>query len=121
MKKFLFSLKAFVVFVGCSDVSSHRGVPSGIYVRSMESEFSIAQDTVVVTPQQYGWVQVRHNTAYNRIGEGPNDKKLKSTTFIARFNPVSKECLNPKTGDRYSFPEDGKSILYNGATYTAVP
>lgn len=121
MKKFLFSLIALVVFVGCSDVSSYRGVPSGVYVRSMESEFSVAEDSVIVTPQQDGWVQVRHNTAYSRTGEQPNNKKLKNTTFIARFDPVSKECLNPKTGDRYNFPQDGKSILYNGAIYTAVP
>lgn len=121
MKKFLFSSIAFVALVGCSDVSSSPNIPSGTFVRLMESEFSIAEDTVVVTPQQDGWVEVRHNTAYQRIEDGPDDKKLKTSSFIVQYKPEGKECINPKTGDRYSFPQDGKSLLYNGAIYTAVP
>lgn len=121
MKNFLFYLIAFVAFVGCSDVSSYRDVPSGIFVRSMVSEFSVAEDSVVVTPKGNGWLELRHNIAYQRIDKSPGQKQLKTSTFNARYEPKSKECINPKTGGRYSFPEDGKSLLYNGAIYTAVP
>jgi hypothetical protein len=122
MKPISLLVFALLGLTSCTFFFQDAEVPAGTFVRHMKSDFSVANDTIVVAAQRDGWVRVTHKTTFQRINEsgGFTDAQHKNNSFEASYDEAEKQFANPKTGAQYSFPEGSNTLVYNGASYKQV-
>ncbi|OLY94222.1 hypothetical protein SAMN05444008_105208 [Cnuella takakiae] len=121
MKPLLLCVVVSIFLIGCIARNSKVKLPAGIYVNQSESEFSIANDTVILKPEHDDWIYVRHLITYKRkLDHGFGPVKYSNTEFRARFQSEDKVVVNPRNGNRYSFPDVGGKLIYNGTMYLAL-
>lgn len=101
-----------LLLCGCTQIDTINGV----YVRPVESEYSIGEDSLFVS-QENGQVIIERHTGYQRIKDGRlsvKQVKLQHSVFMKAGN----EWQDNKTGVVLTIQQEG--ILLGTAAYQKV-
>lgn len=126
MKLTHLAFSAIAIMVSCKS-SDDRQEPwrlaEGTYVLQSKSEFSVADDTLVIKPVigQKGLFSIKRNISYQRTGakgEIPREKKQEVSTAI--WEPETTQLKEQKHGRFYSVSADGNQLLIGKTVYRKV-
>ena len=115
MKKLILVLWVCACFYACqSPAARTQAFIPGTYVCSGESDYSVANDTLLVTPLDAHHYQLERRTAYHAIRQGkrlPARHQVK--TYQALWDPLKQELDEQSDGLIFRFDAE-KGVLYAG-------
>jgi len=119
MKRTILSIIAVAgILVACHRISS--STITGTYTNHAESQFSIADDTLIIKSTGSDNIYtVTRNTGYRRIVNGkPDSLRHLSKKMTGTWDEQKQQLVILQTGSLFTFPPDGKSLLYGNSEYS---
>jgi len=124
MRKFM---KHFMV-IGMADIAACQSKSGkvqafieGSYVNHAQSEYAIADDTLVFTHTDANHYIITRNTGYQAIRDGKLlPKKFKHGKFDGIYDPQNRVLNETTTGRLFRFDPDKGVLLLNQAVYQKV-
>ena len=119
MKRTIISILAIAgILVACHSISSNT--LTGTYTNHAESQFSIADDTLYIAKTASDNIYtVTRNTSYRRIVNGkPDSLRHLSKKMTGTWDEQKQQLVILQTGSIFTFPPDGKSLLYGNSQYS---
>ncbi|HEY8929592.1 MAG TPA: hypothetical protein VIM55_10405 [Mucilaginibacter sp.] len=119
MRRIIVSILAVAgILTACHSINSRT--VAGNYINHAQSQFSIADDTLVIEPAGAENIyHVTRKTGYRRIMNGELDslrhllKKMTGT-----WDESKQQMVILQTGSIFTFTQDGKHLLYGESDYT---
>ena len=125
MKLYFFPFLVVPVVLSCANSNSlgSNETAEGTYVMQSKSEFSVAEDTLIITPVtgQKDLFSLKRSVGFQRItGKGVQAKELKQETATAIWEAGSSKLKEQKHGRIYSVSADRGQILIGSSIYTRI-
>ena len=126
MKKIYEVIFLAVLLTSCGEKSKSpeiKGIINGTYVRQAASEYSKAQDTLIVTPYDLraGTFLILRKTGFQRIVNGRlQPRETRSENMITVWDEETHQLQELKVGKLFTFPYDGKELLAGTAKYIKI-
>jgi len=118
MKRHLISLLAIAgILAACHSINKNS--ITGTYANHAENQFSIADDTLQISKTASENVfTVTRQTAYRRIVNGkPDSLRHLAKKMTGSWDGQKQQLVILQTGTLFTFPPDGKSLLYGNSEY----
>jgi len=105
---FYFCAIALLFFTACTTDKTREFIP-GTYVNSAGSEYSVANDTLVIEPAESNNFSILRKTGFNVITDGKKGKRQHETElWNAIYNEGTKTLTETRKGKIITFyPETG--------------
>lgn len=126
MQHSIFLLFILAVILSCENATSRfsdNNSVAGTYVKQAKSEFSVADDTLSITPVtgQKNLFSVKRTVSYQRIiKKGARPKESRQETATAIWEPESRQLKEQKYGRLYALSEDGSQLMIGATVYTKL-
>ncbi|NTS41940.1 hypothetical protein HRG84_13570 [Flavisolibacter sp. BT320] len=113
------------VVLSCANSNSQGSSETveGTYVMQSKSEFSLAEDTLAITPVlgQNDLFSLKRSVGFQRITEkGVKAKELKQETATAIWEAGTSQLKEQKHGRIYSLSADGNQLSIGSSIYKKV-
>ena len=119
MRKSIVSILAIAgILTACHSINSRT--ITGIYVNHAQSQFSIADDTLVIEPSDAENIyHVTRKTGYRRITNGkPDSLRHLLKKMTGTWDEPKQQLVILQTGNIFTFTSDGKRLLYGESDYS---
>jgi len=118
MRKLIVSIIAIAgILVACHRINNN--IIAGTYTSHAESSFSIADDTLIIDKAASENIYaVTRKTGYRRIVSAkPDSLRHLQKRWTATWYEQQQQLVILQTGSIFTFPPDGKSLLYGSSEY----
>ncbi len=117
MKQFIFLLAIAMFAIACQSDKVRPFIP-GTYVNSAGSEFSVADDTLVIEASESNNFQIKRKTGFNLMNEGKVGKREYETeNWNAVYDEPTKTMTETKKGKLITFYPDSGMLMVGKRTY----
>ncbi len=115
---FIFTIAVFL-FAGCTSTESDaiKAFIPGTYIRSSQTEFGKAHDTLIITLQSKSAneFKIQRRWKYDRVLDGkPIEPEYKVTETTGLYDAEKKTLQETETLEFFTFDAE-KKLLFNGA------
>ena len=123
MKKVSFALAIVITAFGACDIKTESGQPTGTYVNNSKSEYSLAFDTLIVTPlnKSDNNYQIERKTGYQKIRGGIlKPKEYKVEKWQSSWDETKQTLSETELGRQMSLSQDGKVLTLKTTQYQRI-
>jgi hypothetical protein len=113
---------AIVAFIGCTSNSQSKSL-SGTFTNQSKSEYSIASDTLIITPstQSTNSYQIERKTGFQKIRNGVTQaKEYKTEKWQSKWNEEKQVLSETEYGRQITPSKDGNSVTLKNTEYLKI-
>jgi len=118
----LIIILAVIAFVGCQSNSLSDSL-SGTFTNQSKSEYSIASDTLIITPstQSGNNYQIERRTGYQKIRNGElQAKEYKTEKWQSSWNEDKQVLSETEYGRQITPSKDGNALTLKNTEYKKI-
>lgn len=111
-----------VAFIGCKS-NSQRNSVSGTFTNQSKSDYSIASDTLIITPlpQSNNNFQIERRTGYQKIRNGIlQSKEYKTEKWQSSWSEDKQVLSETEFGRQITPSKDGSSLTLKNTKYQKI-
>lgn len=117
MKNFILCAVVVAMFTACKSDKVRTFIP-GTYINNAGSEFSMANDTLVIEPSESNNFNIHRKTGFNVISNGKVGKREYETeNWNAVYDEATKTLTETKKGKLITFYPDSMLLKVGKRTY----
>ena len=117
MKNLIILCAIAIAAVACKSDKIRLFIP-GTYINSAGSEFSIANDTLVIEPSESNNFYIHRKTGFNLISNGKIGKReYEIENWNAVYDEATKTLTETKKGKLITFFPDSTKLMVGKRTY----
>ncbi|WP_133248477.1 hypothetical protein [Pedobacter yonginense] len=121
MKNLIILCAIAALLINACKTDNIRSFIPGTYINNAGSEFSIANDTLVIEPSENSSFYIHRKTGFNLVTDGKIGKREHETeNWNAVYDESSRKLTEIKKGKLITFYPDSAKIKVGNRTYQKI-
>lgn len=121
MKHLLILSSLLIGFIAACNTNKTRDYIPGTYINHAESEYSIADDTLVIEQQEKNLYTIHRKTGFQRVEEGKLGRpEYETEEWKALYDEVTESLQETKKGKLITFHPDTNKLMVGKREYQKI-